>query len=297
MMYFSEGILLIISIVLGIVFLFKWYGPILRVKPRKRCGGARAALSLIPIISFCVLAAVISTVSAPTVSSPSAEGYPFWIIYYIIVGFAWILCTKGLIFRCFDLSWQDDVLAKNHTEPALLPVIGAYAGLTMIYAGANIGDGPGWWCVIYAAGTGTAAWLLLGHIVQKATDAFGTVTIGRDLPCAIRMSAYLIAGGAILAHASAGDSITPGTDIINIAACSLTAVPLAILAIFVEKHYAKSVCISKNMACSFSATGTKCTGKLGAFFWSAVYLGIAIAAMFANNHVMRFMEAHVWTLG
>jgi hypothetical protein len=242
-----------------------------------------------PLVAFVIMATILSTVAAPSVTSS-----PGWILFYIVVGFGWIQCVLHLVFRCFDLSWIDDVVGKNHTEPALLPVIGSLSGITLIYAGSNIGDGPGWWCVIYASAIATLVWFILGHIIQKTTDAFSTITIGRDLPCAIRMGAYLLASGAILAYAAAGDSIDVTTDIVNIAICSLTAIPLAILAIFVERYYRKSKCTSRNMACSFSATGMKCAGKFAAFAWSIVYLIVALGAIFVSDAIMQVTEGSVW---
>jgi hypothetical protein len=288
-MYASEGILFLISIVFTVVFIKMWYSPLKRAKPKGRNSGARFTLGLMPIFALSAMTAILTTVADPTVAES-----PFWVFYYILVGFAWLQCAFHFVFRCFDLSWIDDVVNKNRAEPALLPVIGCFFGLTLIYSGANIGEGPGWWCVIYAVAAGTIMWFFYGHILHKTTDVFSTITISRDLPCAIRMGAYLLASGAILAYASAGDSVSPAIDIINIFACSLAAIPLMILAIIVEKHYAEPKCTSKNMACSFSETGMKCTGKFPAFMFGAVYFTAAIVSMFIVDHIMSFMENNIW---
>ena len=61
---------------------------------------------------------------------------------------------------------------------------------------ANIGDGPGWWVVVFAAGLATAAlfaaWLVLAQI-GHGVDA---VTIDRDLAAGVRLGAFLAACGA-----------------------------------------------------------------------------------------------------
>jgi hypothetical protein len=104
----------------------------------------------------------------------------------------------------FDLSWIDDVINLNN-QAALPAIIGGFLGLTIIYSGANIGDGPGWWCVIFAGGMGLVSWLFLGAGICMADKVSERITVERDLGCGIRFGCYLLASGIILGRASGGD--------------------------------------------------------------------------------------------
>ena len=50
-----------------------------------------------------------------------------------------------------------DIVLDN--KAAVFPAAGGFVGVTLIYAGANTGDGPGWWVVLFAAGLGLITWL------------------------------------------------------------------------------------------------------------------------------------------
>lgn len=59
--------------------------------------------------------------------------------------------STALITCFFDLSWKDDILNGNN-KSALAAFAGGFLGAAAIYAAANIGDGPGWWCFLLASG-------------------------------------------------------------------------------------------------------------------------------------------------
>jgi len=131
-------------------------------------------------------------------------GDMFWTLYYVVMGYAWIYACLIIMSLCFDLSWIDDGLnCGNHAAAAAIS--GGVIGVTIIYAGANIGDGPGWWCVLFAGGLGTIAWVILGGVVNISAKIFERITVGRDFNCGVRTGCYFLAGGIILARASAGD--------------------------------------------------------------------------------------------
>ena len=90
---------------------------------------------------------------------------------------------------------------------ASLAVAGAIIGITLAYAGGNIGDGPGWWVVVFCAALATlalfAAWMLL-ELASGVSDA---VTVDRDPSAGMRLGGFLVACGLILGR-SAGDWIS-----------------------------------------------------------------------------------------
>ena len=46
------------------------------------------------------------------------------------------------------------ISSSGATRAAVPAVVGALVGVTFCYAGGNIGDGPGWWVVVFSAGAG-----------------------------------------------------------------------------------------------------------------------------------------------
>ena len=193
----SEAIVLMASICLTAVFLYRWYRFIFGGAGIRHNAFARAALGLMPVFSLAIiLYALVSLASFDVVGG--------WVIFYALLGFAWLYFGMFLMFFFFDLSWIDDAL--NMSNPAAaLAVLGGGLGVTLIYAGANVGDGPGWWCVVLAGGLGTAAWAALGVIANAIAKVFGRITTNRDVLCGARTGAYLLSSGIVLGRAVAGD--------------------------------------------------------------------------------------------
>lgn len=170
-----------------------------------------------------------------TLASFDVVGDPFYIIFYLTLGFAWIHCGVFMMACVFDLSWIDDILSMNNNA-ALISFIGGFLGLTIIYSAANIGDGPGWWCVIFAGGLGLITWIVLALIINLLTQVFERVTIERDVLCGVRFGGYLLASGIILGRASAGDWTSFSMTVVEFMA-GWTVLPLTALMIIVERVY------------------------------------------------------------
>jgi len=195
----SEVVVLLASGCLTAIFLYRWYRFCLGGIQIKRNVLLRATLCLLPVLSF-----IIITYTLATLASFDVVDAPFFIFFYILIGFSWLYFSMFLMFFFFDVSWIDDVL--NMSNPAAaLAIFGGGLGVTLIYAGANIGDGPGWWCVFFAGGLGVVSWVVMGVVSNSQTNVFKKITIGRDVACGIRTCAYLISSGIILGRASAGD--------------------------------------------------------------------------------------------
>ncbi|MDR3000198.1 MAG: hypothetical protein LBU89_02945 [Fibromonadaceae bacterium] len=167
-----------------------------------------------------------------------------YILMYVFLGGAWLFLGITIMSCLFDLSWLDDALNLNNTA-ALIAVAGGFLGLTLIYSGANIGNGPGWWCVIFTGGLGLAVWIILGLIINICTKSFERITVERDIGCGIRFGTYLIASGIILARACAGDWTSFSMTVVDfIDAWPVLA--LAGLLILVELYYIYSAKSGKN---------------------------------------------------
>ena len=196
-MDFSEGAVFLASALFAVVFYFRWYRFILSASRIKRNAFARTALGLMPVMSLAIVLYALMTLA-----SFDVEG--FWVFFYMLVGVAWLYFGIFLMFFFFDLSWIDDALNMNNSAAAIA-IAGGGLGVTLIYAGANVGDGPGWWCVFLAGALGMIAWVVLGVLANAIAKIFKRITANRDIFCGARTGAYLVSSGIILGRACAGD--------------------------------------------------------------------------------------------
>lgn len=256
-----ESLILISSLVFTFVFLYKWYQPLMKVWSPGTKGYIRRILGFLPPVSF-----VIYVFTLTLFASFDVVGSAEYIFFYLFLGFAWLYFSFMLMFVLFDLSWIDDVLLHGN-RAALYPVTGAFLALTFIYAGANVGDGPGWWCVVFAGCLGLICWTTLAFAVNYLTKVFERVTVGRDIACGIRLGTYLLTSGIICGKASSGDWTSFYMTIVELKA-GWTAIPLAVLVILVEYYY-----IYKEK--DFSEG----THMASSFFWSIIYFVIAIVTL------------------
>jgi len=207
-----------------------WYRRIVKTWPSGRNKTARYILGFLPVLSFFMILYTLKELA-----SFDVVGDGIYIILYLFLGFAWIFFGMRLVFKYFDLSWIDDVL-ENENKAALIAVTGAYLGLALIYSGANVGDGPGWWCVVFAGGLGVITWIIAGVVINKYTHVFERITVDRDIYCGIRFGSYLAASGFILARASAGDWTSFYMTIVEFMV-GWPVILLALLAVAVERWY------------------------------------------------------------
>ena len=195
----DEFFVFIFSLFIAGWFILKWYLYLYKSRLPERDASAGGIMFCMPPASF-----AINLYTLKFLASFDVVDSPFWILFYVLLGFVWIWLSMWSMFCFFDLSWIDDILNLNN-KAALPAFVGGFLGLTVIYAGANIGDGPGWWCVIFAGGMGLVAWILLGVGICHADEVSERITVERDIGCGIRFGCYLLASGIILGRASGGD--------------------------------------------------------------------------------------------
>ncbi|MGL6198149.1 MAG: DUF350 domain-containing protein [Lachnospiraceae bacterium] len=260
-MSLGEILLLSGSSALSIRFLVEWYYRSYRDKLSIRNNGAQVFLCCIPVACLAIIYYTLRNLASFDVVDSSA-----YIFLYIIVGLSWIYISLWLIFAVFNLSWYEDIFLLNDTA-AMLAITGGMIGSTLIYSGANIGDGPGWWCVIFAGGLGMAVWLLLGYIINLVTVVFERITVDRNVSAGIRMSGYLIGSGIILGRASAGDWTSFGRTIVEF----MDGWPVLILCaiyIVVERYY----CYQAKVKYTTRLT-------IGSILWGIAFIALAIVAV------------------
>ena len=179
----------------------RWYWHLATPRLAKYPGYWRQWLGVAPLAWLVGLFIVLR--SAASFDVREAGQY---IAFYLVLGAAWIFCAAQMM-ALFGVSVRDDAIERRNPAAAIL-VIAAMAGQTAVYAGGNIGDGPGWWVVILAAAIGGATWCLLWWIVESMTGASEEITVGRDIPMAVRLGGYMIASGILCGRGVAGDWVS-----------------------------------------------------------------------------------------
>ena len=194
----DELVIFIISIFFSGKLLIDWYKFIFvdSLTARKN-RVTRIGFAFLPVVMFLMILFTLK-------SWASFDVVGVYILFYIFFGFLFAHFVMKFMFRFLDLSWVDDALHRDN-KSAAIAFIGGLLGTTIIYCGANIGDGPGWWCVIIAGGIGVISWFLLGIIINLLTRVIERITVERNIPCSIRIGFYFLASGIILGRASGGD--------------------------------------------------------------------------------------------
>jgi len=228
----DEIVVLVISLILALIGWGYWYVVLLRADRLGRDGSpARPTLALTPLLCLAGLFILLRGLASFDVRNDLV-----YLAFYMVFGAAWMVPGRAL-FSLFGISWRDDALERRNPAAAWV-VAGALAGLLACYAGANIGDGPGWWCVLFAGGLGSAVWFVAWVVVQKAGDLAEAVTVERDRDAGIRLGALLLAAGLLCGRGAAGDWTSAGRTIIEFAD-AWPLVPLVAGAAIVE-HAAKA---------------------------------------------------------
>jgi hypothetical protein len=197
----DESIVTIAGVVIGPVLWAVWLFRLSRVQTLRRRPVGVNAIGL----ALVACAGLLFTVLKTSASFDVVDA-PVYLFMYGVVGLAWLRVVE-LIFAFLGLSIRDDVVERSN-RAAVPAVVGGMVAVTLCYSGGNIGDGPGWWVVLFSAALATAglivAWLALAHL----TNVVDAVTIDRDTAAGLRLGAFLIACGIVLGRGVAGDWIS-----------------------------------------------------------------------------------------
>jgi hypothetical protein len=261
--FLFEILIFIASGYYSAVSIYRWYNRIVCARHFEKSHTIEFTLGFLPVISFSIILYTLVELASFDVVGDST-----YTIFYILLGFAWIFIGINLVFYFFDLSWIDDAL-QNRNKAALVAITGAFLGLTVIYAGANVGDGPGWWCVLFAGGLGVISWFLLSLLMNKLTQVFERITVGRDMYCGIRFGSYLLASGLILGRASAGDWTSFSMTIVEFLV-GWPVLPVTLLAVLVERHYKSNARRQVRVDNNYS---------LISMCWGIIYILIAVLSI------------------
>lgn len=258
----DEAFALIVSVIIALGTWVAWYYALLVVGRKVRVRGSRWPLALAPVVCASLLYLVLARWSAEDVRTD-----PAYMLFYLVIGAAWLGLLR-LRLPFFGLSFRDDVLERGN-DAASCAISGALIGGMCCFAGGNVGNGPGWWVVLFSGLLATAAFFLLWWLVHRASGLAEKVTVDRDLAAGLRAAGFLVGCGMILGRAVAGDWVSAGATATDFAGLAWPAALLAGAVVVVERSCAPET--------SRHALAVCLTGWVPA----CVYAGLGIAVMLA----------------
>lgn len=224
----DEVVVLIVSTVCAFWFWGAWYLTPALVRSVGRRPTRRFLLQVAPLAAAAILWTVLETAASFDVRDD-----PRYLAFYLILGAAWVGFFVRLL-AIAGISTRDDVVERANGSAAIA-VAGAMLAIALCYAGGNIGDGPGWWVVVFSAGLATlalfAAWMLL----ELFSGVSEIVTVDRDAAAAVRLAGFLVACGVVLGRAVAGDWESAEMTLRDFAAVAWPVLALVMMAVIVER--------------------------------------------------------------
>ena len=202
----DEIFALIVCVVIGFIGWSRWIGGLLFLKPLVRKRETRTVALIAPLSAAAVMLFVLLKWSSHDVQSNIV-----YISFYFAMWFGWLGASQ-LLLPYFGLSVRDDLFERQNPAAAVA-IAGALIGITLAFAGGNIGDGPGWWVVVFSSGLATGTLVLLwvfGNLISRVEEA---ITIDRDVAAGWRALGFFVGGGLVVGRAAAGNWQSAGATV------------------------------------------------------------------------------------
>lgn len=219
----TEGIALAGSIIVVMMTWVSWLFSLGSVRCFAPARPARTPMVLAAALSMLFLLFVLRTVASHDVVDSV-----LYTVFYLIMGAAWLGAVTTALAPLMGLSARDDVLERANSA-ASWAIAGAVLGIMFCFAGSNIGDGPGWWVVVFCAALATLTLFAVWGTLEASLHYADAITIDRDRATAIRLGGFLAAGGLVLGRSVAGDWISAGATIADFFATAWPVFALAAL--------------------------------------------------------------------
>jgi uncharacterized membrane protein YjfL (UPF0719 family) len=226
-----EITLMVDSALLAVLRWWFWYLLLGAVSRRFSGLRQRLPLYLAPPLCLALLFLALHFLAATTVRVSLG-----WQVFYLVVGSAWIGLASGLL-QLFGLNAYIDV-AERRNGASGIAICGALLALTLCFAGANVGEGPGALVVLFCAALSTGGLFLCWILFELLTDAADAITIDRDRAAGLRLGGLLVACGLVLGAAVAGDWVSPEATWRDFLRDGWPALVLTLLAAVVERRSA-----------------------------------------------------------
>jgi len=225
----DEIAVLFISTAIGIWTWLRWYRAAF-VKMLIVRNPSRVIFMAAPIACAAILFIVLRLWAANDVRDSSV-----YLFFYMVMGVAWVGASCR-IFEFVGICPRDDTVERQNMAAAFASA-GALIAVTSCLAGANVGNGPGWWVVVFSTLLSTIAFFVLWACFEWATDVSESVTVERDNGAGLRLGGFLCGTGIILGRSVTGDWISAGATVRDFIAVGWPALPLAVAGAVAERSF------------------------------------------------------------
>ena len=189
-------LLLLISAVLCFMSVAGWQRAI---RLSLRCTrGATTIIVFLPLLSLAFVLLVLRRWADVEV-----RGSVIYILLLLLLAAGW-LGMATFLSRWLGISLRDDVAERNN-RAALAAWGGVITGLTLVFAGANVGEGPSLWNNVFSAVVGTITLAVLWFVLETLGRGSTSIAVDRDIASGLRLAGFLASLGLVLGRALAGD--------------------------------------------------------------------------------------------
>jgi hypothetical protein len=207
----DEILVTVVALVLGPVLWVLWF---VRTSGSTLPGRGSAGLGVIG--ATIVICSTLLLFVLVTAASHDVRTVIEYLVMYSVLGLAWLRLGERL-FAFAGVSVRDDVVERGNTA-ATIGLSGALVAVMICYAAGNIGDGPGWWVVVFCAALATAGLMVAWQVYGLVTRGGEAVTIDRDPAAGARLAGFLIASALVLGRGVAGDWVSVDATIQDVVA-------------------------------------------------------------------------------
>ena len=194
----DEVLFLVAAGIVALVTTVRWYYFVGRAKTY-RPSPTRVVLIFLPPTLLVVLITVLQTLADPV----WVVGRLDYTLLFTAGGIAWMFLGASA-FALLGVDPRDDALERNN-DAATIAVAGGMAGIVLLYAGSNVGNGPTIWTTLLPAVVAALALLAAWGMLEALTDTAEAITVERDVATGVRVGTFLACAGLILGRAMAGD--------------------------------------------------------------------------------------------
>jgi uncharacterized membrane protein YjfL (UPF0719 family) len=206
----DETLVLVVSAAFSLGCWGFWYAPMLSVRLPDRGGGPGGYYWLVPPACGGLLFGLLRLLAADDVRTA-----PEYLLMYTLMGGAWV-GVLAMSSNYLGIHHRDDAVERRNGAAAIA-LSGLLVGATLAFAGGNMGNGPGWWVVVFSSGLATVTLLLVWSAYAGMTSVVEWITLDHSHAAGLRAAGVLVGCGLIAGRAAAGNWVSAEAALVDFA--------------------------------------------------------------------------------